>query len=579
MADGGHFVEIMLLLPTLIILTLSVELVYAQSPFSPFSTGSPASVFIEGKALYIQGGSTQQQNVTSQTFSISLSSSWNTLSPTYTKLLDGLYDSQFPNTLLDDGVTWFALSNNTFFTYNILDGKITRRAPATIFSNFTGLNAMFDRGLGEVIIPNGYNNGQQTTNLYINPGSMSFRVNPTYPLSDISALSLYSLAWSASTQKTYLFGGWSLVGGQSSTLYQRSSSTEGNWNRINTTLAGSTTMTGPSPRQSSCLVPAFNGAKLILFGGLGPISSANLSLTARSDIFIYDVAKAEWTQGADAGATRARASHACGVSGDALIVWGGFTNPIIKGTPGEVTAVYNLTTNTWVDKFIAPTVNRELFPPLTGPPNVTVGSGSDSRSVSANSGSGSNIVAIIGGVVAAVVVLAGLGCVVWRRSSLKKRTIFSNIHQQQSDGEAHNFKETAEKIRDPHSAPNVPPIPQSVPQSAPQNIRNPQLRTPWQEHARHQQSDDGSYNYIKPTTRNNNPHADLSIQRVPQILPRPTNSFRSPQLDISRRERELAAELEMLRSDRGNTSPVQHIDRWSINRSGGRSGSGGSPHA
>ncbi|KAF9205225.1 hypothetical protein BGZ59_000595, partial [Podila verticillata] len=164
MADGGHFVEIMLLLPTLIILTLSVELVYAQSPFSPFSTGSPASVFIEGKALYIQGGSTQQQNVTSQTFSISLSSSWNTLSPTYTKLPDGLYDSQFPNTLLDDGVTWFALSNNTFFTYNILDGKITRRAPATIFSNFTGLNAMFDRGLGEVIIPNGYNNGQQTTN-------------------------------------------------------------------------------------------------------------------------------------------------------------------------------------------------------------------------------------------------------------------------------------------------------------------------------------------------------------------------------------------------------------------------------
>ncbi|KAI9237482.1 MAG: hypothetical protein BYD32DRAFT_298391 [Podila humilis] len=338
-------------------------------------------------------------------------------------------------------------------------------------------------------------------------------------------------------------------------------------------------MTGPSPRQSSCLVPAFNGAKLILFGGLGPISSANLSLTARSDIFIYDVAKAEWTQGADAGATRARASHACGVSGDALIVWGGFTNPIIKGTPGEVTAVYNLTTNTWVDKFIAPTVNRERFPPLTGPPNVTVGSGSDSRSVSANSGSGSNTVAIIGGVVAAVVVLAGFGCVVWRRSSLKKRTIFSNVHQQQSDGEAHNFKETAEKIRDPHSAPNVPPIPQSVPQSAPQNIRNPQLRTPWQEHARHQQSDDGSYNYIKPTTRNNNPHADLNIQRVPQILPRPTNSFRSPQLDISRRERELAAELEMLRSDRGNTSPVQHIDRWSINRSGGRSGSGGSPHA
>ena len=328
------------------------------------------------------------------------------------------------------------------------------------------------------------------------------------------------------------------------------------------------TIAGPSPRQSACLVPAFNGTKLILFGGLGPISSANPSLTARSDIFIYDVAKAKWTRGADAGATRARASHACGVSGDALIVWGGFTNPIIKGTPGEVTAVYNLTTNTWVDKFIAPIVDQKSNSTSKPGPTNTADSVSDSGP---GSGSGSNNGAIIGGVVAAVVALTGPGFVVWRRGLLKRREIVSNPRQHQSNG-PHTFKGTAEKIRDPHSAPDVPPSPRSVPQ----HIRHPQLRNPWQEQVHHQQSVEGLYDYKDPVARSNNPHGDLSVQRAPDIPARPTNSFRNPQLDISRRERELAAELEMLRNDRGGvTLPVQHIDERSINKSW----SGGSPHA
>ncbi|KAF9205226.1 hypothetical protein BGZ59_000596 [Podila verticillata] len=572
MAPVSHFAELLLLLPIAIIsLVLSVEFVHAQSPFSPYSTGNPASVFIEGKAFYIQGGSTQQQNRTNQTFSISLSSSWNTTNPIYIKLPDGLYDSQFPNALLNDSITWLALSNNSFFTYNIPDGKITRRAPATIFSNFSGLHAVYHRGLGEVVIPNGYSNGFQTIDLSINPETLSTRFNPNItPLSDISGWMRYSLAWSESAQKAFLFGGSTLAGTLYSALYERNSSALGNWNRINATLAGQTVVGGPSPRESACMVPAFNGTKLILFGGSGPTGIITWNV-ALSDIFIYDVAKAEWTKGNDAGSTRARAAHACAVSGDALIVWGGFSNMDVKGPAVEMIAIYNITTNLWVDKFISPTVEQK--PTLTSSPTGTANPGSGSgfgpETTSNTSGSGSNTGAIIGGVAGAVVVLAGLGFAVWRRGSLKKRTTFSKVHQHQRDG-SHNFKEPAEQIRDPHSAPNVPPAPQPVVQ----NVRHPQLRNSWQEQAHHQQSDDGLYDYRDPVARSNNPHGDLSVQRAPQIPPRPTNSFRGPQLDILRRERELAAELEMLRNDRGNTPQVQRYDNWSTHKSGN-----GSPHA
>ncbi|KAF9377923.1 hypothetical protein CPC16_011582 [Podila verticillata] len=566
MTSVSHFAELLLLLPiAFIFLTYSTEFVHAQS-FSPISTGDSASVFVEGKAFYIQGGSTQQ-NTTNQTFSISLRYSWNTANPMYTKLVEGPYNSQSPNTLLNDGVTWFAISNRTYVNYNISDGKITNRGLASTYSNFFGQSAVFDRSLGEVIIPNGWANGLIPTTLFINPGNLSLRAGG---LSDVTGLARYSLAWSESTQKAFLFGGTASSNALSGVIYQRNSSAFGNWNPINTTFSG--TLGGPSPREAACMVPAFNGTKLIVFGGSGPtgIMTWNVAL---SDIFIYDVAKAEWTKGADAGSTRARAAHACAVSGDALIVWGGYSNMDVKGPAVEMIAIYNITANEWVDKFISP--NGEPVPTSISNPNPigTPGPGSDTglnpESNLNTSGSGSNTGAIIGGVAGAVVVLSGLGFAVWRRGLLKKRTIFSKVHQQQRDG-SHNFKEPAEQIRDPHSAPNVPPAPQSVPQ----NARHPQLRNPWQEQAHHQQSDEGLYDYRDPFARSNNPHGDLSEQRAPQIPPRPTSSFRGPQLDILRRERELAAELEMLRIDRGNTPQVQRYDNWSTHRSGN-----GSPHA
>ncbi|KAG0333344.1 hypothetical protein BG000_009247, partial [Podila horticola] len=198
MALSSHFVgPLPILRIAVIFLALSIGLVYAQTLFTPVSSGDSASVFIEGKALYIQGG-TILQNTTNQTFSISLQYSWDTSNPIYTKLPDGHYDSLYPNTLLQDGTTWFAISKKNFVTYNIPDGKITQRGPATVYSNFVGLSAVLDRSLGDVVIPNGYTNGARPTTMYINPGNLSVRVNS---LPDFPDLARYTLAWSESSQK------------------------------------------------------------------------------------------------------------------------------------------------------------------------------------------------------------------------------------------------------------------------------------------------------------------------------------------------------------------------------------------
>ncbi|KAF9274300.1 hypothetical protein BGZ74_004431, partial [Mortierella antarctica] len=392
----NHFVDLLLILPIAFIsLALFTGLAYAQMPFTPVSSGDSASVFVEGKALYIQGG-TIAQNTTSQTFSISLQYSWNISNPIYTKLPDGLQDSLFPNALLLDGTTWFAISNRTFVTYDILTGNITQRGPANIYSNFVGLSAMFDRSLSDVVIPNGFTNGARPTTMYVNPGTLNIRVGT---VADVAGVGRFALAWSESAQKGFLYGG-SSTEGLYANLYQREQTPFGYWTPINTTIDG-LAIGGPNARESACLVPAFNGTKLIMFGGSG-IRPPTLFNVGLSDIYIYDVAKASWTKGTPAAATGARAAHACAVSGDALIVWGGFTELTSRQPPKDVIAVYNLTTKQWVDKFISP--NGEQPPAISTPrPTTTAGSGSDSGPTPTpeTSGSGNNTGAIIGGVAAA----------------------------------------------------------------------------------------------------------------------------------------------------------------------------------
>lgn len=643
MSPFNHLVDLLVFVPiAFICLILSIKLAHAQTvqpPFSPISTGGAASVFIEGKGFYIQAGFTPQ-GMTPQAFSISLSTSWNTTSPPFTKLPDGLNDYRFPNTLLSDGVSWFAVNNKAWLTYNLDTGSRVQHGPLNTYSGVLGLNAVLDRRSGEVVIPNGNADSMQTTTLYVTPWNLSTR-SDSQTGGVASGLARYSLVWSESAQKVLLFGGVTTSGGYSASLLQRDSATGEFWTPI--TAGG-----GPSPRESACMVSAFNGTKIILFGGSGPLD------VPYSDVFIFDVAAGAWSQGAAAGSGGARSAHVCAVSGDALIVWGGFANIATRIPPPDKLAVYNLTSNKWVGTYnppISKQVPTSISTPASLKPTSTAGTGPGPGSsprpgsgsengdgvepTSHTSGSGSNTGAIVGGSVAAVVTLVVILFFLWRWDRRKKGGTISNVHDQQNNEGSPYYKESTEKSRNPHAGLNVQSGPEPVngarhPQmdklkqqygyvSETQplyGLNNPQLEMPQHQYQfgaemqstygeRHPQSEipqesaetqpaygvhrsqfevprhrqghqqrinEGYYDFKDPVARYNNPHGDLNEQPVPRIPPRPAKGIRHPQLDITQRERELVAEMEMLRMDRGNAPTLaQHTDRWSVDRSGGGS--------
>ncbi|KAF9079317.1 hypothetical protein BGX27_006617, partial [Mortierella sp. AM989] len=99
----------------------------------------------------------------------------------------------------------------------------------------------------------------------------------------------------------------------------------------------------PSPRRSSCFVPAYQGTKMVLFGGL---TTSEVTL---GDIYILDVATLTWTRGPDGGPTVARFESACAITNDYFISWGGLNldTRVITTT----TVVYNIKTATWTTNF------------------------------------------------------------------------------------------------------------------------------------------------------------------------------------------------------------------------------------
>ncbi|KAF9992340.1 hypothetical protein BGZ65_012349, partial [Modicella reniformis] len=79
----------------------------------------------------------------------------------------------------------------------------------------------------------------------------------------------------------------------------------------------------PEPRSSACLVPAFGGSKMVLFGGY-----TRHEVSVLSDIHILDLDTMVWTRGPNVKSKERRARAACAVSNDQLIAWGGQGDPI-----------------------------------------------------------------------------------------------------------------------------------------------------------------------------------------------------------------------------------------------------------
>ncbi|KAG0283915.1 Acyl-CoA-binding domain-containing protein 5 [Linnemannia gamsii] len=328
--------------------------------------------------MWVMGGLiTTNDALTGQMFSIDLSTSWNTSSPVYKRLPDGLITRDMASALMADNKNWFILSNSTAYKYNLATSSWSTIKHN---SNFWGgsTHAATDPETGEVYVPNGYDSLLTgDTMLSYKPYLNEFYYHDKQP--NLEKLLVFSVAWSAGLRSMLLFGGEdSRTGLTNNDLYAYNEASE--WRLLS--VKGDI----PSPRRSSCFVPAYQGTKMVLFGGL------NTTLVTLGDIYILDVATLTWSRGPDGGLTVARYESACAVTNDYFISWGGGNDiPANLAT----TVVYNIKAASWTTNFEGSSVTSPTESLYVPPPLNSGGPGSTRI----------NLPAVIGGSVAAVVVV------------------------------------------------------------------------------------------------------------------------------------------------------------------------------
>jgi len=359
--------------------------------FQPTTAWGSASAFIEGQTFIIQGGSNGTFTIP-QTFSIDLSSEWDTSSVPFRHLLDGPSDYKHSASLLSDHKNWFVLSNGTGLEYTIASDAWRSLGGSAEVSRTRGLGAATDPDTGMIYVPNGFLVNSTTTQMFqydlANNVLNGVDMHPAL----VNMVS-YAIAWSGQAKKMFLFGG--AVSGTNNVNGAMYS-----WDPIHGWDLLSPQGTVPSPRRSACMVPAYNGQKMILFGGLTDKSNSVLS-----DVYILDTASMTWSKGQDAGVTSARAECSCAMTNDLFVAWGGGgVNTVISS---NLTLVYNARLDSWQSNF-SPKAASDPSAPWASSPGALQG--------------GKKIGVIVGTVVAAVVLIALVVGFIYRRRRQRRRS-------------------------------------------------------------------------------------------------------------------------------------------------------------
>lgn len=158
----------------------------------------------------------------------------------------------------------------------------------------------------------------------------------------------------------------------------------------------------PPERAAACMVPAYGGTKMVLFGGFGnPDRTGGVFGPALGDIFILDLNLMSWTRGSEAPSAEARGGHSCAVSGDYLIVWGG------SFASRNDVLVYNMKTSSWTSRYVPLSTEVPTILPHVDFPMSSYGSSQDSSSKQLSGG------AIAGIIVGGFAIMVALGSILF----------------------------------------------------------------------------------------------------------------------------------------------------------------------
>ncbi|KAK5814604.1 hypothetical protein F5H01DRAFT_346974 [Linnemannia elongata] len=418
----NHFPAIRLhstfLLSTFLFLIGTLSSVYAQS-YQPAPMWGMSSVFVAGRALYVHGGRILQQSSsstmvsTSITFSLDLSTAWETSQPNFTLMTtEGPTDYLFTSTLILNDNVWMMISNATGSLLR-LDRTVDIWSEVTLgadnVSKDKGLAAATDPITGSIYIINGgLEKGAKKLYTYNNILNLYKEIGQTVPME-----SGFAASWSVERKRMYIHGG---IQGNvlQSVLYEFLPSNDAPLIQFVPTSGDA-----PTARQGHCMVSAYGGTRMIVFGGFGN------GTTPLSDIYFLESnsTSTKWTKGTDGGDSVARAHTACAVTNDLFVAWGG-TKDGVNTITSNITIVYNLKTNQWQTTYsplpyVAPSTATT---PGTGS-GTGAGAGLKPTGTGGATDSASNTGAIIGGVVGGWVVIGiVVGLFIYRKVQGKSNT-------------------------------------------------------------------------------------------------------------------------------------------------------------
>ncbi|KAK3819714.1 MAG: hypothetical protein J3Q66DRAFT_367791 [Benniella sp.] len=411
--------------------------VHAQELFRPRHT--TYNTFIDGRGLFVGGGKAQGETAAIvQTFMIDLSTNWTTSSPKYETLADGFSVVGASSTISPDNKLWLVSYRTQVYAYSF---EKRTWDPYLELSNgdgdIRGSGAVTDVENGLVYFVDAFPNNMMRI---ITAGPSYDKVATP---SQLNGAYFYSAAWSAYSQKVYFLGGMTENRVLQSWKAFSYSSTEG-WIDLSTSMKG----TVPTFRYEGCFVPAYDGTKMVFFGGF------NESNIAFADIFVLDVATLTWTKGPSASANDRRANSACAASGDYFISWCGKHDTEFGTETVNSTLSYDLKANLWTTTYVAP------LPSATRTPrNASLPSPTSSRSPStikpddSVANSPSQVAVIVGGVLGGIAVaIAAVGFLLFRVRGKRSRNSIKNTVEPPLTGNNDPSSPGTKSPRNPHFA-------------------------------------------------------------------------------------------------------------------------------
>ncbi|KAG0212085.1 hypothetical protein BGX28_006846 [Mortierella sp. GBA30] len=292
------------------------------------------------------------------------------------------------------------------------------------YSMWPALKAVTDPNTGFVYIPNGNDDGASMA--VYNPNG-SFSSSVAMPGSDImpATISYYTAVWSTRWNSMLLYGGVAVQDTSYGNPYLIEFVPQTKkWARIDTTG------TSPGNINRHCMAPAYNGTKMIVFGGM------SLNRTPQGSVYVLDLETRIWTKGTNIAPAQNRSDMACAAAGDNFVAWGGEYNATKIsnfGTP----VIYNIRDNQWTTTFaVGLTTPTPDSSPALPAPLVPLSTPNNS----------SNSAAAIGGGIGAAMFVALFTFFMYRRYRL----------QQISKGPSETDTKTRELLESPDSSSKVP---------------------------------------------------------------------------------------------------------------------------